>query len=79
MPFFLYLKQHLFFGFIQLEVQLLLQIDEVFEIFIIGLFFLHNGQSNISLSTSLCSTTEHSSQKKIKLKTSGIYYFQNKV
>ena len=34
---FLYLEQHLFFGFIQLEVQLLLQIDEVFEIFIIGL------------------------------------------
>jgi len=37
MPFFLYLEQHLFFGFIQLEAQLLLQIDEVFEIFIIGL------------------------------------------
>lgn len=36
-PFFLYLKQHLFLGFKKLDVQLLLQIDEIFEIFIIGL------------------------------------------
>jgi len=34
---FFILRATFIFGFIQLEVQLLLQIDEVFEIFIIGL------------------------------------------
>jgi len=36
MPFFLYLKQHLFLGLIQFNEQLLLQTDDVFVIFIIG-------------------------------------------
>jgi|TARA_R110002072_G_scaffold96968_6_gene213089 hypothetical protein len=35
MPFFLYLKQHLFLGFIQLEEQILSQTDE-FESVIVG-------------------------------------------
>lgn len=40
MPFFLYLKQHLFLGLIQFEVQLLLQIDGIFVIDFVGLTIL---------------------------------------